>query len=77
MRPLLLASAAVAAFVPVLASADASDNSLTVAFAREMDWYRALVDEILGSLGEDAKRVVLHALGALQSSDAESRATAA
>jgi len=47
------------------------------AFAREMDWYRALVDEILGSLGEDAEQVVLHALGALQSSDAGSRATAA
>ena len=36
-----------------------------------------LVEEILGSLGEDAKQVVLHALGALQPSSDESRASAA
>ena len=47
------------------------------AFARETDWYRSLVDEIFGSLGEDAKRVVLRALETLRSSDDEARATAA
>jgi DNA-binding MarR family transcriptional regulator len=47
------------------------------AFARETDWYRSLVDEIFGSLGEDAKRVVLHALRALRSSNHDTRATAA
>jgi DNA-binding MarR family transcriptional regulator len=47
------------------------------AFAREIDWYRSLVDEIFGSLGEDAKRVVLRALLALGSSNDEARATAA
>jgi DNA-binding MarR family transcriptional regulator len=64
----------------------ASDRRVTVlalsrkgaaAFAREADWYRSLVDEILGTLGEDAKRVVLHALGALHSSNAEARVSAA
>jgi DNA-binding MarR family transcriptional regulator len=47
------------------------------AFAREIDWYRSLVDEIFGSLGEDAKQVVLEALRALRRADAEDRATAA
>jgi len=47
------------------------------AFAREIDWYRSLVDEIFGSLGEDAKRVVLRALETLRSSNHEARATAA
>jgi DNA-binding MarR family transcriptional regulator len=64
----------------------ASDRRVTVlalsrkgsaAFSREIDWYRSLVDEILGSLGEDAKQVVLRALGALNSSKAETSATAA
>jgi DNA-binding MarR family transcriptional regulator len=47
------------------------------AFSREIDWYRSLVDEILESLGEDAKQVVLRALGALNSSKGETSATAA
>jgi DNA-binding MarR family transcriptional regulator len=47
------------------------------AFVREIDWYRSLVDEIFGSLGEDARRVVLHALETLRSSNHEARATAA
>ena len=47
------------------------------AFAREIDWYRSLVDEIFGSLGEDAREVVLQALRALRSSETEHRATAA
>jgi DNA-binding MarR family transcriptional regulator len=48
------------------------------AFAREIDWYGSLVEEIFGSLGEDAKRVVLRALGALRSSNHdEARASAA
>ena len=47
------------------------------AYGRETDWYRSLVDEILGSLGEDAKQVVLRALGALHASKAEAPATAA
>ena len=64
----------------------ASDRRVTVlvlsrkgsaAYGREMDWYRSLVDEILGSLGEDAKQVVLRALGALHSSKTEAPATAA
>ena len=46
-------------------------------FARETDWYRSLVDEIFGSLGEEAKQVVLHALGTLRSTNDETRATAA
>ena len=49
----------------------------SAAFGREIDWYRSLVDEILGSLGEDAKQVVLRALGALNSSKGETSATAA
>jgi DNA-binding MarR family transcriptional regulator len=49
----------------------------SAAYAREMRWYRSLVDEILGSLGEDAKQVVLHALGALHASGNEASATAA
>ncbi len=66
--------------------AHASDRRVTLlalspkgygAFAREIDWYRSLVDEIFGSLGEDAKQVVLRALGALRSSTHEARATAA
>jgi DNA-binding MarR family transcriptional regulator len=64
----------------------ASDRRVTVlvlsrkgstAYSRETDWYRSLVDEILGSLGEDAKQVVLRALGALHSSKSETSATAA
>ncbi len=47
------------------------------AFAREIDWYRSLVDEIFGSLGEEARQVVLDALQALRPSDSEDRATAA
>ena len=47
------------------------------AFTREIDWYRSLVDEIFGSLGEDAKQVVLRALEALRTSNDEARATAA
>jgi len=46
-------------------------------FGRERDFYRSLVDEILGTLGWDAKQVVLRALGALHSSGADDRATAA
>ena len=48
-----------------------------LAFGRERDFYRSLVDEILGTLGEDAKQVVLHALGALHSSNVASSDTAA
>jgi DNA-binding MarR family transcriptional regulator len=48
-----------------------------LSFRRERDFYRSLVDEILGTLGGEAKRVVLHALGALHSSSAETRDTAA
>jgi DNA-binding MarR family transcriptional regulator len=64
----------------------ASDRRVTVlvlsrkgsaAYGRETDWYRSLVDEILGSLGEDAKQVVLRALGALHSSKSDTSATAA
>jgi len=47
------------------------------AFLREIVWYRSLVDEIFGSLGEDAKQVVLHALETLRSANDEARATAA
>jgi DNA-binding MarR family transcriptional regulator len=47
------------------------------AFAREIDWYGSLVDEIFGSLGEDAKQVVLRALATLRASDDEARASAA
>jgi DNA-binding MarR family transcriptional regulator len=47
------------------------------AFRREIDWYRSLVDEIFGSLGEDAKQVVLRALETLRTSNDEARATAA
>jgi DNA-binding MarR family transcriptional regulator len=47
------------------------------AFARETDWYRSLVDEIFGSLGEEAKQVVTRALGALRIANDEKRATAA
>ena len=47
------------------------------AFGRETDFYRSLVNEILETLGEDAKQVVLHALGALHASKGGSRATAA
>jgi len=47
------------------------------AFARETDWYRSLVDEIFGSLGEEAKQVVLHALGAMRSANDQTRATTA
>jgi DNA-binding MarR family transcriptional regulator len=47
------------------------------AFTREIDWYRSLVDEIFGSLGEDAKQVVLRALEALRTSSDQARATAA
>jgi DNA-binding MarR family transcriptional regulator len=47
------------------------------AYHREIDWYRSLVDEIFGSLGEDAKQVVLDALEALQPPSNENRATAA
>lgn len=66
--------------------AHASDRRITLlalsrkgstAFARERDWYRSLVDEILGSLGEEAKQVVLRALGALHSSQGETSADAA
>jgi DNA-binding MarR family transcriptional regulator len=32
------------------------------AFGREMEFYRLLVDEILRTLGDEAKQVVLHAL---------------
>ncbi len=46
------------------------------AFTREIDWYRSLVDEIFGSLGENARQVVLQALRALRPSDGEHRATA-
>ena len=49
----------------------------SAAYGREIDWYRSLVDEILGSLGEDAKRVVLKALGALHPSRADGREAAA
>jgi DNA-binding MarR family transcriptional regulator len=64
----------------------ASDRRVTVlalsrkgnaAFSREINWYRSLVDEILESLGGDAKQVVLRALGALNSSKGETSATAA
>jgi DNA-binding MarR family transcriptional regulator len=47
------------------------------AFDRELDWYRYLVDEIFGSLGEDARQVVLRALLALRSPNDDTRATAA
>ena len=40
------------------------------AFAREIDWYRSLVDEIFGSLGEEARQVganlVTYVLGSFQ-----------
>jgi len=49
----------------------------SVSYGREIDWYRSLVDEILGSLGEDAKQVVLRALGALHPSEADDRDAAA
>jgi DNA-binding MarR family transcriptional regulator len=64
----------------------ASDRRITVlvlsrkgnaAFSRETDFYRSLVNEILGTLGEDAKQVVLHALGALHGSNGGARASAA
>lgn len=42
-----------------------------LAFARERDFYRSLIDEILESLGGDARQIVLHALGALHSSGPE------
>ncbi len=48
-----------------------------LAFSRERDFYRSLVDEILGTLGWDAKQVVLRALGALHASETDDRATAA
>lgn len=35
------------------------------AYRREIDFYRALVDETLSALGADAKRLVLHALAHL------------
>lgn len=35
------------------------------AYRREVDFYRALVDETLGELGDDAKRLVLDALAHL------------
>ena len=66
--------------------AHASDRRVTVlalsrkgnaAFGREADFYRSLVNEILETLGEDAKLVVLRALGALHASNGGSRATAA
>jgi len=44
------------------------------AFLREIDWYRSLVDEIFGSLGEDAKQVVIGALEALQAPSDEATA---
>ena len=47
------------------------------AFDRELDWYRYLVEEIFGSLGEDARQVVLRALRALRSPNHDTRATAA
>jgi DNA-binding MarR family transcriptional regulator len=46
----------------------------SAAFGREKDFYRSLVEEILETLGEDAKRVVLHALGALHASNGGARA---
>lgn len=59
--------------VTVLALARKGD----VAFARELHFYRALVDRILDTLGEDAKAVVLHALAALHPSGAQARVNAA
>jgi DNA-binding MarR family transcriptional regulator len=49
----------------------------SAAYRREIDWYRSLVDEILGSLGEHARQVVLQALGALHLSEADDRDAAA
>jgi DNA-binding MarR family transcriptional regulator len=46
------------------------------AFAREKDWHRSLVAEILGTFGEDAKQVVIQALRTLRSSNGESHASA-
>lgn len=48
-----------------------------LAFGRERDFYRSLVDEILGTLGAEAGRVVLQALDTLHSSSAEAKDTAA
>jgi DNA-binding MarR family transcriptional regulator len=47
------------------------------AFLREIDWYRSLVDEIFGSLGEEARQVVLEALETLPAANPETRASAA
>ena len=47
------------------------------AFLREIDWYHSLVEEIFGSLGEEARQVVLHALETLRNANDEARATAA
>jgi len=64
----------------------ASDRRVTVltlsrkgnaTFSRETDFYRSLVDEILETLGEDAKQVVLRALGALHAPNGGARASAA
>ena len=46
-------------------------------FRRETDFYRLLVDEILETLGGDARQVVLRALGALHASNGGVHSSAA